>query len=47
MAGNGGEKFTYEYYKDFVCRLREAYRLTTLREGKSQSQMHGRPQNEK
>ena len=34
MAGNGREKFTYDYYKGFVCRLREAYRLTTFLEGK-------------
>lgn len=34
MAGNGREKFTYEYYKHFVCRLREACRLTTFLEGK-------------
>lgn len=35
MASGGREKFTYDWYKDFLRGLGETYRLTTLREGKS------------
>lgn len=35
MASNSRENFTYSYYEDFVCRMREAYHLITFQEGKS------------
>ncbi len=34
MVENGREKFTYDYYRWFVCRLREVYLFTTFQEGK-------------
>lgn len=35
MLASGREKFTYDCYKQFLCRLFEIYRLTTFQEGKS------------
>lgn len=34
MAGNRRERFTYEYYKEFLLSLCEAYRFITFEEGK-------------
>lgn len=34
MVENMRGKFTYDYYKEFVCRLREVYHFTTFQEGK-------------
>lgn len=34
MPGNRREYFTYDYYKEFILRLREAYRITTFQEGR-------------
>jgi len=34
MAGNGRERFTYDYYKHFLSRLRETHRLITFDHGK-------------
>lgn len=34
MAENNRGKFTYDYYKEFISHLREAYHFTTLSEGK-------------
>lgn len=43
MIENRREKFTYEYYKEFICRLREAYSFTTFQEGKSSTREADRP----
>ncbi len=43
MVTNGREKFTYDYYNEFVGRLREVYQFTNFQEGKRIRQRINRP----
>lgn len=43
MVENSREKFTYDYYTEFVCRLREVYQFTNFQEGKRIRQTINRP----